>query len=144
MKRIVIAFIFIIGISISGNTQSNVDIDEMVGFGCYEEGRQSRPVEKISILIEKGKYNSIIKLLDSENNAKKYLAVIVCEKLAELNKLTLSQDLKEKIEVIYKSNGIVSVCSGCTYWDKLTLKNMLDKENEMRISADYWLNYKFK
>ncbi len=40
----------------------------MVGFGCYEDGSQSKPVQKVSRLIDKEKFNSIIKLLDSENN----------------------------------------------------------------------------
>jgi calcineurin-like phosphoesterase len=144
MKQIIFTLTFIISISINGIAQSNVDVNEMVGFGCYEDGSQSKPVQKVSKLIDKEKYNSIIKLLDSENNAEKYLAVVVCEKLTELNKLTLTKELKEKIAEIYKSNGIVSVCSGCVYWDKLTLKKMLDKENDMRISASYWLDYKFK
>ncbi|MFL1013702.1 hypothetical protein [Flavisericum labens] len=144
MKHIIFTLTFIISISINGIAQSNVDVNEMVGFGCYEDGSQSKPVQKVSRLIEKEKYNSIVKLLDSKNNAEKYLAVVVCEKLTELNKLTLTKELKEKIAEIYKSNGIVSVCSGCVYWDKLTLKKMLNKENDMRISANYWLDYKFK
>ena len=144
MKQIIFTLTFIISISINGIAQSNVDVNEMVGFGCYEDGSQSKPVQKVSKLIDKEKYNSIIKLLDSENNAEKYLAVVVCEKLTELNKLTLTKKQKEKISEIYKSSGIVSVCSGCVYWDKLTLKKMLDKENDMRISENYWLNYKFK
>ncbi|MFY0715401.1 hypothetical protein J1D01_17235 [Seonamhaeicola sp. NFXS20] len=144
MKQIIFTLTFIISISINGIAQSNVDVNEMVGFGCYEDGSQSKAVQKVSKLIDKEKYNSIIKLLDSENNAEKYLAVVVCEKLTELNKLTLTKELKGKISEVYKSNGIVSVCSGCVYWDKLTLKKMLDKENDMRISANYWLDYKFK
>ncbi|UNZ00362.1 hypothetical protein MQE36_08480 [Zhouia spongiae] len=144
MKQIIFTLTFIISIPINGIAQSNVDVNEMVGFGCYEDGSQSKPVQKVSKLIDKEKYNSIIKLLDSENNAEKYLAVVVCEKLTELNKLTLTKELKEKISEIYKSNGIVSVCSGCVYWDKLTLKKILDKENDMRISTNYWLDYKFK
>jgi hypothetical protein len=144
MKRTIITLSFLIGIFINANAQSNIDVNEMVGFGCYEDGSQSKPVQKVSRLIDKEKYNSIIKLLDSENNAEKYLAVIVCEKLTELNKLTLTKELKDKITEIYKSDGIVSICSGCVYWDKLTLKIMLDKENHMRISSNYWLDYKLK
>ena len=142
--KIIITLFLLIGISNSGNAQANVNVNEMVGFGCYEDGSQSKPVQKVSRLIEKEKYKSIVKLLDSENNAEKYLAVLVCEKLIELNKLTLTNELNEKIGEIYNSDGIVSVCSGCVYWDKLTLKDMLDKENNMRISSNYWLDYKFK
>ena len=144
MKQIISTLTLLIAISISGNAQSNVDVNEMVGFGCYEDGSQSKPVQKVSRLIDKEKFNSIIKLLDSENNAEKYLAVIVCEKLAELDKLILTKEMNEKIAELYNSDGIVSVCSGCVYWDKFTLKNMFEKENHMRISSNYWLDYKFK
>lgn len=136
--------IFTIGIFSIGNAQHNIDVKEMVGFACYEGGTQSKSVQKVSLLIDKKKYNSIIKLLDSENNAEKFLAVIVCEKLSELNKLSLTKELENKIATIYESEGITSVCSGCVYWDKLTLKKMLEKGNNMRVSANHWLDSKFK
>lgn len=143
MKRAIL-LLFLIGIFSIGNAQSNVDVKEMVGFGCYEDGSKSKPVQKVSRLIDKEEYDTIILLLDSKNNAEKFLAVVVCEKLSELNKVNLSKELKSKVTEIYKSNGIVSVCSGCIYWDKLTLKKILAKENNIRVSANYWLDYKFK
>ena len=144
MKWLIIVFTFLIGISISGNAQSNLDYNEMVGFGCGFGGEQSKSVQKVSKLIDKEKYNRIILLIDSDNNAEKFLAVVVCEKLDELNKLILSKELKEKISIVYKSYARVSVCSGCTYWDKITLKKMLEVDHHMRLSANYWLNHKFK
>lgn len=86
----------------------------------------------------------MVKLLDSENNAERFLAVIVCERLTELNKINLTQASKEKIEKIYSSTEMVSVCSGCAYWDTLSLKDILKTENKMRISANNWLDKTFK
>jgi hypothetical protein len=144
MKRIIITLIFLIGISVNGNSQSKINFNEMVGFGCGFAGIKSKPVQKVSKLIDKEKYDSIVQLLYSENNAEKFLAVIVCEKLIELNKLNSSKELNEKISIIYKSTDRVSVCSGCTYWDKLTLAKVLDNNNNMRKSANQWLENKFK
>ncbi|NOY47221.1 MAG: hypothetical protein GXO84_03255 [Chlorobi bacterium] len=144
MKQLIITLTFLIGISISGNGQSNVDYNEMVGFGCGFAGEQSKPVQKVSKLIDKEKYDTIVQLLDSDNNAERFLAVVVCEKLIELNKLTLSKELKDKISIVYKSYARVSVCSGCTYWNKLTLTKMLENDNHMRLSANYWLEHKLK
>ena len=144
MKRKLITLIFLIGLFVIGNAQTNVDDNEMVGFACYEGGSESKPVEFVSRLIDTEKYDSIIDLLDSEYNAERYLAVIVAEKLNELKKIILTREQKDKISKIYNSKGIVSVCSGCTYEDTLTLKSMLEKDNEMRISGNYWLDYKFK
>lgn len=144
MKRILIVVTLLIGIPIIGNAQSNISYEEMVGFGCGFGGETSKTVKKVSKLIDRGKYDKIIKLLDSDNNAERFLAVVVCEKLSELKKLVISDELKNKISIIYKSNAFVSVCSGCTYWDNLTLKKILETENSMRISANSWLDDKFK
>lgn len=135
---------FTIGVILTGNTQPNINQNEIVGFACYASGSPTETVQKLSQLIDKRKYKSIVKLLDSENNAERFLAVVVCEKLNELNKITINQELKVKISEIYKSNEIVSVCSGCTYWDDLPLKEMLKKGNDMRISSNFWLDYKFR
>lgn len=136
--------ILFIGGSIIGYTQSNFNYEKMVGFGCGFGGELSRPVKKVSKLIDKEKYNEIIKLLDSDNNAERFLAVVVCEKLSELKKLIISNEMKNKISIAYKSNAFVSVCSGCTYWDNLTLKNMLEAENSMRTLANSWIEDKFQ
>lgn len=137
-------FILLMVIPSIGNSQGDIDVNEMVGFGCYEDGSQSKSVEKVSRLIDKSKFNSIIKLLDSDNNAERFLAVTVLEKLSDLGKINLTKKLRGKIAEIYNSDRIVSVCSGCIYWDKLTLKAVLEEGNNMRVAADYWLDYKFK
>lgn len=144
MKQLIISLTLLIGISISGNAQSDIDYNEMVGFGCGFAGEQSKSVQKVSKLIDKEKYDSIIQLLDSDNNAERFLAVVVCEKLIELNKLTPSKELQDKISIVSKSNDRVFVCSGCTYWDRLTLTKMLENDSSMRILANYWLEHKFK
>lgn len=143
MKKLVITLTILIMISFSGNGQSNVDFNEMIGFGCGFAGEQSKPVQKVSKLIDRENYNVIVQLLDSDNNAEKFLAVVVCEKLSELNKLFLTNEVKEKISIAYKSSDLVSVCSGCTYWDQLTLTKMLQNGNSMRISANFWLEHIF-
>ena len=144
MKQIIFTLTFLIGISLIGSAQSSVDLDETIGFDCGEAGSQSKVVQKVSKLIQKEKFNSIVLLLDSKNNAEKYLAVLVCEKLVALNKLNLTKAQNEKIAEIYKSNEIITVCSGCKYEEKLTLKNLLKKESLMRSLANNWLDDLFE
>lgn len=143
MKGFLILFV-IVGIFSIGHSQSSADEKDLIGFACYYDGIESKPVKKVSRLINKSKFKAIIRLLDSENNAEKYLAVIVVEKLNALGKITLTEELNIKILKIYNSEEEVFVCSGCTYFDKLTLKTLFNKENEMRISANYWIEYNFK
>jgi len=142
MKKILI-FLFVISVISIGKAQG-VNDNEMIGFNCYFSGDPSKTVQKVSQLIDKEKYKTIVKLLDSDNNAERFLAVVVCEKLTELKKLTMTPKLKEKIAEIYNSNEIVSVCSGSTYSGNLALKKVLEKENNIRILANFWIGYKFK
>jgi len=144
MKNYFLTFILIIGISIIGNAQTEFNEKEMVGFACAYGGEESKSVKKFSRLIDKSKYRTIIKLLDSNKNAEKYLAVIILEKLSELGIINLSNEQNRKILKIYDSKEMVSVCSGCSYYTTHTLEDILDKENIMRQSAKFWLDYKFK
>lgn len=143
MNQILVGFIFFF-CSLSGYSQTQIDHEEMVGFGCGFAGVQSPSVKKVSKLLDKKKYNAIIQLLDSDNNAEQFLAVVVCEKLNELNIVNLSEELIEKISLVYNSKFVVPVCSGCMYWDRLTVGKMLESEHHMRILANYWLENKFK
>ena len=142
MKRHLTLLILLFGLLSFANSQPNVDVDEMLGFACFYGGTQSKSVKKVSILIDEKKYDSIIELLDSKNKAEQYLAVIVIEKLDELDEIQLKNKQKDKISKLYSSKKKVSVCSGCIYWDKLTLESILKKNNKMRIPENYWLDNK--
>ena len=143
MKYFIIILLSFLSIT-TAKAQSGLNSDEMVGFACAYAGSPSKTVDKVSKLIDKEEYQTIIKLLDSKNNAERFLAVIICEKLIELKKLTSTKEMSAKILDIYNSNDKVSVCSGCTYWDTMTLKNILLKSNHIRVSAQFWLDQKFK
>lgn len=134
--------LFLIGILSGMNAQDNVDKNEMVGFACYFAGQPSKTVKKITTKLNKKKYSSIAKLLTSNNNAERYLAVISLERLAELNKYVLNETEKKLITEIKQSDELVSVCSGCTYFEKVSLKELLGKEK--KLFAKNWLNINIK
>ena len=70
------------------------------------------------------------------------MSVITLEKLTELGKYKLTQTELNLIAEIKKSTELVSVCSGCTYFQKVELKNMFT--DEMLTMGSYWLNYNIK
>ena len=131
--------IILIGVHSIISAQENIDENNLVGFGCFFEGAQSKSVEKVSRLLYQSKYKSIIKLLNSKNVAEKYLSVIVCEKLQESGKINLIKEDSIKIQQAYNSKDTISVCSGCTYFDKITLKDLLNKNNPITSESDFWL-----
>ncbi len=142
MRTKILTIVFLIGILSVVNAQDNVDKNEMVGFGCYFDGSQSKTVEKYSRKLDSENYNWISKKLTSNNNAKRYMSVITLEKLTELGKYKLNEAELKLIAEIKISTELVSVCSGCTYFAKVELKNMFTEE--MLTMGNYWLNYKLK
>ncbi|SMC71289.1 hypothetical protein SAMN05660703_2344 [Cellulophaga tyrosinoxydans] len=124
------------------NAQENVFKNEMVGFACYFAGQPSKTVEKYTKKLNSENYKWISKRLESENKAEKYMSVISLEKLTELGKYKLNQTELNLITEIKKSTELVSVCSGCTYFQKIELKNMFT--DEMLTMGSYWLKNNIK
>ncbi|WP_405569047.1 hypothetical protein [Winogradskyella sp. Asnod2-B02-A] len=142
MRTKILTIVFLIRILSVVNAQDNVDKNEMVGFACYFEGSESKTVEKFAEKLKSENYKWISKKLNSKNNAEKYMSVITLEKLTELGKYNLTQTELNLIAEIKKSTELVSVCSGCTYFQKVELKNMFT--DEMLTMGSYWLNYNLK
>ena len=115
---------------------------EMIGFACYFNGEPSKTVKRITRKLKMKNYKYVARMLNSNNNAERYMAVIVLEKLAELNEYYLTESNKKHITEVKQSTELVSVCSGCTYFDKVELKKMF--ESELLLLAQNWLNYNFK
>jgi DNA gyrase/topoisomerase IV subunit A len=142
MRTKILTIVFLIGILSGINAQDNLDKNEMVGFACYFAGQPSKTVEKITKKLNNKKYNSIAKLLTSENNGERYMAVISLEQLTELNKYKLNETEKNLITEIKQSKELVSICSGCTYFEKISLKELLTEKK--KLFAKNWLNRNFK
>ena len=141
MKTKTVTLILFIGILSTVNAQDHVDTNEMVGFACYAGGRPSETVEKFTRKLKNKNYKWISKQLTSTNNAERYMSVITLEKLSEMGKYNLNETELNLISDIKKSTDLVSVCSGCSYFQKLELKHMFTEE--MLLMARHWLNSNF-
>jgi hypothetical protein len=117
--------------------QDNVNEKKMVGFGCYFGGQPTKTVNDVTELLLKKKYKAISELLKTGHGGEKYLATVSLEKLAALGRYELSDNEKELIKKIKTSDAKVSVCSGCTYFDKVSLKNMFSENNF--LGSDWWI-----
>lgn len=117
--------------------QDNVDKKKMVGFGCYYAGQPTKTVEEVTELLLKKKYKTISDLLKSGHGGEKFLATISLEKLAAFGQYELSDNEKELIKKIKTSGDKVSVCSGCTYFEKVSLKEMFSEDNF--LGSNWWL-----
>jgi hypothetical protein len=117
--------------------QDNVNRKKMIGFGCYYAGQPTKTVVEMTELLKDKKYKRISDLLTSGHEGEKFLATISLEKLSVLGQYELSDNEKKIIDKIKKSDDKVSVCSGCTYFDKVSLKDIFSKDNF--LGSNWWI-----
>lgn len=115
----------------------DIDKKKMVGFGCYYAGQPTKTVEEVTELLLKKEYKTISDLLKRGHGGEKFLATVSLEKLAALGQYELSEDEKELIKKIKTSSDKVSVCSGCTYFDKVSLKKIFSEDNF--LGSNWWI-----
>jgi hypothetical protein len=99
--------------SLTTFAQDDLDENKMVGFACFFEGRETKLVSRFAKNLKRKQYDSIKKMLTSENNAERLMAVLCLERLNEVGRVTLHADEKLLIEKIKTSSDLVDVCSGC-------------------------------
>lgn len=121
--------------------QRKTNSSEIIGFGCYSSGMKTPLVHKVSVYISKCNYSKIAKLLNSKSPAEKFLAVMSLEQLSELNEYVLTKTDKQLISNAYLSVELISVCSGCSYFDEIELKDLLidTNKNEIIEEGKQWL-----
>lgn len=98
--------------------------EEVVAFACGFAGQPSDAVVKVSRLVQARQYGKVSQLLNSGNNAEKFLAVVAIERLVFKGRYQIDAAERKQIEMIKTSNKKVSVCSGCTYFDEISLSDM--------------------
>ena len=128
-------------IGVSACAQNGVNPRKMVGFGCYYHGEASATVKQVTKLVRDKNYKFIPNLLTSRNNAERYMAVITLERLDSLDLYELHEDEIEKINKVKTSDELVSICSGCTYFDKVSLRKLFADE---KLFGLYWLERNVK
>jgi hypothetical protein len=116
------------------------DKNNIVGFACFHAGSKSEPVKKISEILKNKNYKNLKGKLYNENPAEKYLATIACEKLEKKNLIKLTEMEFAQIKINKTSEEKVTICSGCTNEEELSMKDMFtSKQNFLADSAEEWI-----
>jgi len=122
-----------------------IDKNTLIGFACYYAGSKSNSVKKVSEILRDKNYANLKAKLFDVNPAEKYLATVACEKLQNKNLIKLTEKEFTQIKINKLSEEKVTICSGCTTEEKLTLKDMFSsKENFLSDSTEEWLNEMIK
>jgi hypothetical protein len=136
MKTMTISVFFILLFANDAFSQDGIHEREIVGYACSFSGNPSRSVSVVERYLANKNYGAVVQWLGSNNNAQRYLAVIVLERLDSLKRYTLSEAQKSIVSKIKTSDELVSVCSGCTYWETLSLKKLF-QHNPLKM--EWWL-----
>ena len=102
-----------------------IEEDYLIGFGCFYAGRKSEPVKVLSKLLTKKDYASIREKLSAESLAEKYLATAVCTTLEQKKIISLTASEQNQIKQNWANNDKIVFCSGCTFKEKFTMKELL-------------------
>ena len=131
-----------LGLSSAGFSQDDTNPKKLIGFACFFSGTPSDIVTKITLDLQEQNYKKILRKLKSKNPAKRYLAVIIAERLSALGKYQLTATDKVLIADAYQSTDLITMCAGCTYFAPIELGKLLPKEQKhvMQFYAKRWLN----
>ena|SRR5690606_5903934 len=139
MYRNIIFTTLIYCLSYSGFSQVKSDYDE-IGFHCSYGGIPTESVKKIQNLIQNKKFPEIIYLMESSNNAEKFLASMVYLELCREEAVMPDPNVVLNAEHILNSDVKIAVCSGCTYYEQFTMKELFEKRDDPTFS----FNFEFK
>lgn len=103
----------------------------ILGFACGGTGNATKAVHNVYQTMVEKKFQEVTKLLYSKSPAEKFLAVIICEKLAEKRKIELTQKDLDKIKNLYHSDELVHVCGGCTFEGSLKMSVLLNAKEDL-------------
>ncbi|MDG2431740.1 hypothetical protein [Flavobacterium sp.] len=117
-----------------------IDENSLVGFACYYSGRKSKPVENITEIIEKKKFEELKKKIISNKPAEKYLATFACIKLLEKGIIKLNNDELNQIDENKRSDVEIYFCGGCTEAENYKLSKLLSEKTEFTSEVENWFN----
>ena len=129
-------------------TSQTYTSDNDIGFHCSVGGSPTEPVRKFTMLLLKSKFSKITKLLESKDISEKFLAAIVLTELEKRNKFKLTRDQIMQIQNIVSSNEMVAICDGCTYFEKVSINDLVERNQNVnfffRYQFDKWMDYCLK
>ncbi len=119
--------------------------DNLIGFACFEGGSESNMAALFSNLLTEKQYSTIVSKLYSNNAAEKYLATIVCERLHAKALIKLSKTELKQIKINKSGKDMVSICSGCTDWNELSIQELFKSDkNFLADATERWLKEMIK
>ncbi len=111
--------------------------ENLVGTGCGWAGITTINIEYTKTLLKDNRIDLLIKLLDSNIPATKYLSI---QALLLIDKKNLDSLTKSKLDKLKKSKLSVPVCLGCAFAYSYAIDNLLnDKKNNTSKSIRKYL-----
>ncbi|MFD2588921.1 MULTISPECIES: hypothetical protein [Flavobacteriaceae] len=125
MKKIITLFLVVL-FTVTCRVSAQNQEGGMIGFSCSFIGKPSLLVRKMSKISLPSQYKDLKKLLIYGDNAERYLSVVLFEALIAKNKIVISEAEKDTITILYQSKAMLSICSGCALFKRVTISELLN------------------
>lgn len=117
--------------------QEEFDYKEAIGFACGYSGEPTPIIEKLERMVKKGKYEKVVKVLESGTEKEKVLYAAVLMELDRLVYYELTSSSRQIIEGIREIQGQVFICQGCLGYQRLLYEELFDGQFSEMIES--WL-----
>jgi|GEM_PF-4508301 len=138
MKRTLIISFLLISIASVCQTRE----EKVLGYYCGYSGSSTPVVRDATLLLVKKDYKSLRRLLYANSAAENFLGVVICKRLEYLKLIKLTQDEKNQIFELSKSDRKIPTCGGCTEHDDVALSKMLNSKSDVFFAIDYFFGEK--
>lgn len=121
--------------TVGAYTQS--ESSSRIGWACSITGSPTEAVQLFNQQLEQRNHQWIYNNLESDDSGYQFMSIIALEILADKGLVSLSPADLNLIDHLKASKTMVYVCSGCTFFEALSMSELFDKEGipEFRDAA---------
>jgi len=146
LKQIFILILFLI----PAFTNAQLDLGgkllkkETLGFASGIAGTPTKMVNKFSVLLKDGNMEAIQGNLESLQTGDQFLALFILTKIDKLGDVKLDKDVMKKMSILEKSKASVPVTAGCTYFEDVSIADLMNPKHQMNEAAELWFKSIYK
>jgi len=117
---------------------------ETLGFASGFAGTPTKMVNKFSVFLKDGNMEAIKGNLESLQAGDQFLALFILSKIDKLGDIKLNREMLRKMNEIKKSKALVPVSAGCTYFEDVSISNLMNPKHRMFEAAELWFKSIYK
>jgi hypothetical protein len=117
---------------------------ETLGFASGFAGTPTKMVNKFSVFLKDGNIEAIKGNLESLQTGDQFLALFILSKIDAIGDVKFDKDLLKKMNLLKKSKATVPVTAGCTYFEDVSIADLMNPKHQMNEAAELWFKSIYK